>query len=90
MGIRRLAAENLVNFLQNGLGLRYSYNQWVVARDRRRGYALLGGLGGCGVGEMWFKDEPFRDFCHYEGYAEAPEVDSTNGFGRKRVKWKRP
>ena len=42
---------------------------FVVARDRKLGRILLGGLGALGVGEMWFDEEPKH--TTYPGYAEA-------------------
>ncbi len=56
-------------FLKHGPGLRKDYNVWVVARDPEAKRVLLGGLGGMGVGQMWFgEDDRHKE---YPGYAEA-------------------
>lgn len=70
--VEELQAENIGNFIENGPRLSLSYNTWIVARDRDRGYVLVGGLGCMGVGQMWFK-ETERD-KNRPGYDEAPEV----------------
>jgi hypothetical protein len=59
--------------------MEYRQPAWIVARDRARGYVLLGGLGGMGVGEMWFPDG--EDMRKKEGYDQAPERNSEGGFG---------
>jgi hypothetical protein len=46
-------------------------NLHIVARDRRRGSVLVGGLGAVGVGERWFDEEPRH--AGYPGYDNAPE-----------------
>lgn len=74
------SAENLQDVLENGPGLRYSRNTWIVAKDSKNGYVLKGGLGGLGVGQMWFKASD-KDKQESE-YLNAPEMDSTGGFGR--------
>ncbi len=50
------------------VGLRYT-QPYVVARDPDAKTLMLGGLGGMGVGRMWFpEEERHKD---YPGYAEA-------------------
>jgi hypothetical protein len=51
----------------------------VLAKDTKRGYVLLAGVGFAGVGTMWYPIEDHRK--EYPGYDEAPEQDSTGGFG---------
>lgn len=72
-------AENVADFIENGPGLRYGRNTWIVARDPKRGVILIGGLGGMGIGEMWFaENESHRDEI---GYSEAKIIDT----GTKRL-----
>lgn len=71
--IKDLQAENMANFMENGPRLSLSYNTWIVARDRKNGWVLVGGLGGLGVGQMWFKEDE-RD-KNRPGYNEAPEQE---------------
>lgn len=58
--------------MEQGPRLSTRYSTWVVARDRSKGMVLVGGLGGLGVGEMWFREEARHS--EYEGYGEAPEM----------------
>jgi hypothetical protein len=51
------------------LGLKYGRVIHVVARNPGEGTILLGGLGGLGVGQMWFIEQPLHE--EYPGYAEA-------------------
>lgn len=55
-------------------------NLHIVARDRAKGNILVGGLGVMGVGQMW-SPEDSEHHASYPGYEDAPEVDSTGGFG---------
>lgn len=55
------------------------YRRWIVARDPGRGRVLVGGLGIFGVGEAWEKESV--EHRQYEGFAEAPERDSTGQYG---------
>lgn len=71
--INKLAEENIKDVLENGPGLRYSRNTWIVAKDPKRNRILVGGLGGLGVGQMWFDETP--DHKNYPGYDEAPEAE---------------
>lgn len=73
------AAQNISKFMADGPRLRSDYNTWIVARDRSRGYVLVGGLGCMGMGEMWCRDEP--RYASYPGYAAAEELSSEGGFG---------
>ena len=61
--------ENVDNFLENGPGLRYSYNTWIIAKDPELGKVLVGGLGALGVGEMWLDDKEYKE---HPDYADAP------------------
>jgi len=49
-------------------------NLFVVARNQVTGQILIGGLGGLGVGEMWFPEEPIHK--SYPGYYTARENQS--------------
>lgn len=51
----------------------------VIARDRKLGRVLLGGLGIMGVGEMWAVDD--GGYTSRNGYVDAPEANSTGEFG---------
>ena len=77
--IEQLQGENIENFMQNGPGLRYSYHKFVVARDRKRRWVLVGGLGGQGVGRMWIEEQ--EQHRRYAGYTDAPDKDSYGEFG---------
>lgn len=84
--VERAIANNIETVMREGPGLRYSQQTVVLARDRVNGLVLLGGLGGMGVGRMWFMDGP--QYVDYLGYADAPELDSTGGFGTTPLfKW---
>lgn len=72
-------AENIKDVLENGPGLRKSHHQWIVAKDSKLGRVLKGGLGGSGVGQMWFTADEHDQ--QGEGYSEAPERDSFMGWG---------
>lgn len=55
--------------------LSYSAQAYVLARDPSKGRILLGGLGGLGVGQMWFnEDERHKE---YPGYADAPAKEAA-------------
>jgi len=82
--IEKLQKQNLRVFMRHGPGLRTSYLRWVVARDRKRGRVLVGGLGGCGVGVMWVDEEPRHK--GYPGYKGAPEGNSWMGFGAPELR----
>jgi hypothetical protein len=72
--IEALKSQNVIKVLKDGPGLRYDLNTWVEARDRTKKRVLLGGLGGMGVGKMWFDEtEDHRD---YTGYDDAPEQEA--------------
>jgi hypothetical protein len=79
--VEKAKQNNLDVFLEQGPRLSYRYKTWVVARDRKDGWVLLGGLGGLGVGEMWSKE--VEDHKNYPGYEDAPERSSVGGFGRE-------
>ena len=64
-------ARNVERVSRDGPGLRYSMEVVVLARDRSAGKVLLGGLGGMGVGTMWFDDDGHRS--RLVGYEDAPE-----------------
>ena len=49
-------------------------NLIVLARNSRTKQILLGGLGGLGVGQMWF-NEADEDYSDYPGYADAKIVN---------------
>ena len=47
---------------------------YIIARDRKAGYILKGGLGFQGLGQMWHKDlEPYNK--DMPGYDNAPEQE---------------
>jgi len=52
--------------------LTYNKTTWIVARDRKKGKVLLGGLGAMGVGQMWAIRE---ENCYHNdpGFEDAPE-----------------
>ena len=61
--------NNMRIFMERGPGLDSRYRSFVVARNPSEKKILLGGLGGLGVGEMWFDEEPRHK--SYPGYREA-------------------
>jgi hypothetical protein len=73
------AKNNTKIFMERGPGLYRDMSLWVVARDRKQKMVLLGGLGACGVGEMWFEDN--GDYAQDPEYEAAPELDC--GFGTR-------
>jgi hypothetical protein len=70
--IEELQDHNWAHFLDRGPGLSYGYETWVVARDRTKHRVLIGGLGGCGVGQSW-RDEDPPYHSQKAGYKDAPE-----------------
>ena len=75
MNTEEALAENVGKFMEDGPRLRYDYHTPVLAVCDC-GYVLLGGLGGCGVGQMWFpEEERHKD---YIGYDEAERVIHTS------------
>ena len=71
------AENNLEVFMEQGPGLSTQYLTFIVARDRAKKRVLVGGLGGMGVGEMWFNDDPH--FAAKPGYENAPDADVAEG-----------
>ena len=70
--ISDLQAENFQMFLKDGPRLRYDYNTFIIARDDEARMVLIGGLGGAGVGQMWFGlEDRHKD---YPGFEDAPQV----------------
>ena len=67
---RAVLNENLADVLQNGPGLRYR-SICILAKDTAHGAVLVGGLGGMGVGQMWFPETEYHK--RSAGYADAPE-----------------
>ena len=62
--------KNMQKFMRDGPGLSYDYGIVVLAVCDC-GEVLLGGLGGMGMGEMWFKwDDRNKE---YPGYGEAEQ-----------------
>lgn len=63
-------AENMADVMENGPGLRYSMNTWIIAKSHDGRFAYRGGLGAMGCGEMWCvaTDEDRAD----PEWAEAP------------------
>ena len=55
------------------------HNISLVARDRKRGRILRGGLGAMGVGQMW--GTAGADDMGAPGFDTLPELDSFGGFG---------
>lgn len=72
--INVLRELNVLKVMKDGPRLRSDYNTWIVARDPEAGLIKLGGLGGMGVGEMWFQESE-RD-VQLPGYEDAPTVQS--------------
>lgn len=56
-----------------------SHQPTVEARDRERGYTLLGSLGVFGVGTMWYPDDDH--IRGLPGYETAPDRDARGQFG---------
>lgn len=73
--IQQRAHNNIAEFMDKGPGLRLTTRAWVIAKDPTNHRVKLGGLGGMGVGRMWFDEADW----HREDptYADAPIEDST-------------
>lgn len=72
--------ENLQHFLIYGPGLSTCYDAFVVARDTTKKRILLGGLGACGVGQMWMgEEERHKDYSGYEEAILGSEDDPLLG-----------
>ena len=76
---KNAAMNNMRVFMDKGPGLHRDYSTWVVAKDTANRRVLIGGLGAIGVGEMWF--DMTEEVIGRTGFEEAPEQDSTGGFG---------
>lgn len=68
----QVQADNLDHFMERGPALSYAYGTYVIARRPSTGEVLLGGLGGMGVGRMWFAESD--DLKDRPGYADAEIV----------------
>ena len=79
--IEESATANLSEFMEHGPGLRWSTRSWAVAKDTANNRVKLGGLGCMGVGEMWFDLDVVPHYTEDPTFADAPEQDSTGGFG---------
>lgn len=69
--IEKLKQKNLNRLAKDGPRLSYGYSTWIEAKDTKGGYVLLGGLGGMGVGSMWFPMG--KEYEKYPGFKNAPE-----------------
>ena len=73
--INERAQSNIDEFMEKGPGLRTTTRSWVLRRCPN-GHSELGGLGGMGIGVMWFSDHysDGRVAVHTKDqtYAEAP------------------
>ena len=74
--VNALREQNVLKVLRDGPRLRTDYNTWIVARDPDAGLIKLGGLGGMGVGEMWFTET--EDHKLRAGYDDAPCIKSPD------------
>jgi hypothetical protein len=81
--LSRLESENVARTLRGGPGLKYGYNTWIEARDRKRRQVLLAGLGGMGIGRMWFHEtDHHKNMPEYEDAPEQPgRADEKYPFG---------
>ena len=77
--INQRAEHNMLDVLEHGPRLAYGRSTWIVAKDTARDLVLVGGLGGMGVGQMWFtaSDDHKAD----PTYADAPQAESGYRFG---------
>ena len=81
-------SHNIEEFMEKGPGLRSTTLTAVVARAP--GKSLVTGLGGMGVGTMWFGDESYKDQAGYEDipFYENGETDVWfNGFTGELVNY---
>lgn len=96
--IENRLASNLGDVLANGPGLRIRERQgggsWIAAKDTVNGYVYLSGLGGMGVGSMWFPMHGAH--VHEDGsrtpatsedptYDDGPDVLTENGNWDRRI-----
>jgi len=70
-----IKAANLAQFMKRGPALSRTYRLYIVAKDTAREGVLIGGMGSCGVGQMWLKKAEFHE--NYAGWDEAPEQECT-------------
>jgi len=66
--------ENFEHFLDHGPGLSAGYGIYVIAKCTSKKKVLLGGLGGMGMGSMWFDTASHHH--QYPGWDKAPEQDA--------------
>lgn len=76
MEVDDVQQRNYEILLEHGPGLRYDYGHYIVARCPGTSEVCLGGLGGMGVGRMWFTEEPSH--ANLPGYANAVIVSKDN------------
>ncbi len=72
--VAQMRAKNFDMMLRDGPRLRYDYNTWVEAKDTKSNKVLIGGLGGLGIGIMWFPMG--KRHKKLPGFNEAPEKDA--------------
>lgn len=71
---QEIAASNVQQALEHGPKLRCTTGTFVIAKDIRNGWVLLGGLGGMGVGQMWFGlEERHKSYANFDS---APDIDT--------------
>lgn len=85
---KRILRENVEDVMVRGPGLRYSMGICVLARDSIHHTVLLGGLGGMGVGQLWFIDND--DKKRLPGYHDAPEQPEGAYFNDFTGRWVLP
>lgn len=76
--IRERQASNLGEFMEHGPGLRHSTRTWVLAKDPVNRRVLVGGLGGFGIGRMWFGEAQYTFYEREETFVDAPVQDSPD------------
>jgi hypothetical protein len=87
MNGRQAEEHNVRIFMRHGPGIRVDYELYVVARDPANKRLLIGGLGGCGMGQAWFPET--EEHAKYSGYDDAPYVndDLQPLEGRALLNW---
>lgn len=71
--IAQKQAENMAFFLEHGPRLRIGANTWIIAKSADGRFVKIGGLGSCGIGEMW--DRADDDHLADPEWAEAPIME---------------
>lgn len=71
---QQVSRANIQDMMEHGPGLRCTTRSFAISKDTKNKQILLGGLGGMGIGWMWFPLSPSHKDT--PGYDEAPDIDA--------------